>query len=617
MHYIYLYLTYLNKDPSAKVQRWKLAVQDYDFDIAYIEGESNIVADPLSRFCPRALSEEEEEEIQNSYTLHWLQSTELHFLSCQEEPKERKQYFVRSSTDISEFNTLVSEIHTTTTRLPHLSERIHGIIALCHNSKVGHHGKEMTLQKVKIHLDNNPDKYKDLVWQNKRQDIDTFIKKCPCCQKMQQLKLEAYTDKYTTSKFGIFENISIDAVYMPTSNNGNKYILTIVDSFTRYIDIYPMKDLTAQAAVTCLIQYMSTYGIPNEICTDNASQFDGIFKEMMTLLDTHNYRIHPYSHQENSIVERANKEIQRHLRNIVFEEKIKNDWDICLPIVKRILNSKIHTSTGVAPVDLVFAGQVDLNQGILFPRNNANDTMTMSEYLKKIYAYQNTLLQVAYANQNETDLLHMAKSSSVEKIIFPTLSYVLVTPENGPVDKLSPRRKGPYQILHRKIRPQGDVYSCLHLATNKVEDFHVTLLTAFSYDEIRTSPIEVATHDHEYHIVDKVLGHRFRNNKFKTQNLQLKIKWEGEQSAEWYDYDSTLKRVEKVHDYLYNNKLATHVSTAFKRPRVQDLSDEDISQKRIRMDNANVSNEPLPNAHYNTRFLHGKTTKFATSSSKR
>ena len=55
-------LTYLNNDPSPKVQRWKIAVQQYDFDIAYIEGEKNTVADGFSRFCPKDLTEEAEEE---------------------------------------------------------------------------------------------------------------------------------------------------------------------------------------------------------------------------------------------------------------------------------------------------------------------------------------------------------------------------------------------------------------------------------------------------------------------------------------------------------------------------------------------------------------------------
>ena len=44
-------LTYLNFEGSAKVKRWKLFIQEYSFDIQYIEGLKNVVADGLSRLC--------------------------------------------------------------------------------------------------------------------------------------------------------------------------------------------------------------------------------------------------------------------------------------------------------------------------------------------------------------------------------------------------------------------------------------------------------------------------------------------------------------------------------------------------------------------------------------
>ena len=41
----------MNTDLKQKVQRWKLAIQEYDFDIEHIPGKDNIVADGLSRYC--------------------------------------------------------------------------------------------------------------------------------------------------------------------------------------------------------------------------------------------------------------------------------------------------------------------------------------------------------------------------------------------------------------------------------------------------------------------------------------------------------------------------------------------------------------------------------------
>ena len=46
----HLNLTYVNSEPKQKVQRWKLAIQSFDFWIEHIPGHDNIVADGLSRF---------------------------------------------------------------------------------------------------------------------------------------------------------------------------------------------------------------------------------------------------------------------------------------------------------------------------------------------------------------------------------------------------------------------------------------------------------------------------------------------------------------------------------------------------------------------------------------
>lgn len=44
-------LIYINTDGSAKVKRWKLLVQEYDFDIVHIPGVDNPIADAFSRLC--------------------------------------------------------------------------------------------------------------------------------------------------------------------------------------------------------------------------------------------------------------------------------------------------------------------------------------------------------------------------------------------------------------------------------------------------------------------------------------------------------------------------------------------------------------------------------------
>lgn len=41
-----------NKDPSSKFQGWLLKLEESDYEITYLKGKSNSVADALSRYYP-------------------------------------------------------------------------------------------------------------------------------------------------------------------------------------------------------------------------------------------------------------------------------------------------------------------------------------------------------------------------------------------------------------------------------------------------------------------------------------------------------------------------------------------------------------------------------------
>jgi hypothetical protein len=49
-------LIYIDKELNAKVKRWKIMIQEYEFDIGYIEGPKNFVADAMSRLIELKMS---------------------------------------------------------------------------------------------------------------------------------------------------------------------------------------------------------------------------------------------------------------------------------------------------------------------------------------------------------------------------------------------------------------------------------------------------------------------------------------------------------------------------------------------------------------------------------
>jgi hypothetical protein len=116
-------------------------------------------------------------------------------------------------------------------------------------------------------------------WPAMRRDVTTFIRRCDTCIKLSEKKLKHMTSKYVTSTYGVFENIAIDALSLQETKSGNKHLLTIIDTTTRYTVLKPLRDLTAKAAAQALIEYMCVYGIPQKIQSDNGTQFMKEFQE--------------------------------------------------------------------------------------------------------------------------------------------------------------------------------------------------------------------------------------------------------------------------------------------------------------------------------------------------
>jgi hypothetical protein len=320
----------------------------------------------------------------------------------------------------------------------------------------------------------------------------------------------------------------------------------------------PIHDLTAETAATALIQIMGRYGIPSTVLTDNGTQYaNEVITQINTMLEITHHKIHAYSHEENSIVERANKEIMRHLRDIIYDTRIFANWYKYLPFVQRIKNSEIHISTGVAPAQLIFGSQIDLNRGILTPYIKPKGQL--SAFLADSIANQNLAIKVAQENQYETDTKHHEHATKRQRTEtqFSINSYVLVQYEqrdgirpHAPPSKLHPTLKGPYKVIAKNEREQGTVYTCQNLVNNKLEDFHIKNLQPFYYDESVVNPIEVALADNESFLVERIMSHRFTDSQRKIKsNLQFLVKWVDIPQPTWEPWKSTNK-LQKVHEYL-------------------------------------------------------------------
>ena len=91
---------------------------------------------------------------------------------------------------------------------------------------------------------------------------------------MLAIKYPIHIHPFTRAAYSPMNRRAIDTIGPhPEDMFGNKYIITIIDSFSRLVELSPAKDTTAIAAANAVIQWICRYGIPSQIVCDNGTQY--------------------------------------------------------------------------------------------------------------------------------------------------------------------------------------------------------------------------------------------------------------------------------------------------------------------------------------------------------
>ena len=136
--------------------------------------------------------------------------------------------------------------------------------------------------------------------------------------------------------------------YGPKNNKGYRYILVVIDNFSKFGWTIPLKNKFSQSITDAFSKIIkSSNRKPNLLETDDGKEYvNKIFNEFLN-----NNKIKRYSqYTEKGAVfaERFNKTIRNLLKKPVFE-KGEADWLSELPSVIKQYNNTIHHSTKMTP----------------------------------------------------------------------------------------------------------------------------------------------------------------------------------------------------------------------------------------------------------------------------
>ena len=157
--------------------------------------------------------------------------------------------------------------------------------------------------------------------------------------------------------------------------------------------------ISALDIAKCLLQVIARYGVPACLRSDRGTEFTAkVVSELCSLLEIEQRFTLPYRPQGNSITERSNAEIIKHLKTLVSGRKFQARWSEMLPFVTRILNASINSSIGCAPATLLYGGRINLVRMLFSPptQTQPGEKVITSEWATGVCQGARRVVQVKY-----------------------------------------------------------------------------------------------------------------------------------------------------------------------------------------------------------------------------
>lgn len=217
-----------------------------------------------------------------------------------------------------------------------------------HIGKTNHRGIQETYDKIR----------RKYYWPNMKNYIQNFINKCEICLKT----------KYERNPLNLEMNLTptatrpLQIIHMDSITFEKKKFLTIIDSFSRYAQCYPITSCNSVEVADKLLSFFSHHGIPQTIVADNGCEFNnGLVKELTEL---HKIKMHWISTQHppsNGLAERFHSTIIEHIR--IFNNRDEFKTETIESKVKYAViayNNSIHSVTKLTPLEVLY-GHIESN----------------------------------------------------------------------------------------------------------------------------------------------------------------------------------------------------------------------------------------------------------------
>uniref|UniRef100_A0A3B5LP93 Integrase catalytic domain-containing protein n=1 Tax=Xiphophorus couchianus TaxID=32473 RepID=A0A3B5LP93_9TELE len=246
----------------------------------------------------------------------------------------------------------------------------------------------------------------------------------------------------------IFDNNNI--YNLPNTTHGNRYMLVVMDYFTKNINLYALPDQRAITAAKCLFEDICRHGVPHSLHTDQERQFDSdLIKCLCSSMGVHKTRKSPYHSMSDGMVERANRSLKDQLAKYLYSKG--GEWDEHMKQVQFAYNTRVHSTTNFTSFFLVYGRESRLPADLFLsaPTNNRQTpTCAPNEYASSVLNKLCSAFDTAGANIAAAALQQKHYyDRQVRHEAYDPEDLVWVDIPAFSRHKLAPRWTGPFKVL--------------------------------------------------------------------------------------------------------------------------------------------------------------------------
>ena len=445
VHTDHLNLLY-SKMPSARIVRWRLMLEEFGPKFVHVKGESNVVADTLSRH-PNTDPEDTTEELgpKLAYCMAILprddaMQEEFSFAGLVTKEDIEDEVFPLSPKVLDRYQRKDKALLKKAMSNPKYST-----IELEGTELIAKYGKVVVPLALQDRL---IDTYHQLLvhpganrmeatirhvfdFKGLRTKVEEHCRTCHICQltKKQRKKYGLLPAK--AAEVIPWKRVNVDLVgpYTVKTKKGRFTLnaLTMIDPVTGWFEIAPLAKRNAYEVQKAFDSYwLARYPRPKEVGMDNGSEFKMEFSDLVENYGMTKKPSTAYNPQSNGVIERVHQVLGNALRTFELEEReldTHNPWDEFLTSAAYAIRSTHHTTLQASPAQLVYG------RDMLLPVKFVADWTRIQ---------QQKQMSINKSNEAENKKRIRHKYARGDRVL-------LTTP--GKLKKLSRPRTGPYPVV--------------------------------------------------------------------------------------------------------------------------------------------------------------------------